>query len=394
MPRILLGTRAQDGKHSPRCYSSRTVNPHRCLLLNVTLGVLLLGGCEKEAPVASYAAPKEQPTISWDLPAGWRKVPPSSNMLYAAFAAGEGDAGATAAQVTLSFLLPQSEGASDLLANVNRWRRQLGLPPADEAELNRLVDTSRTTAATIQWVDLNGTAGQRTRAAIVPRENRIWFFKMTGTAEAVAAHKDEFDAFVKSAKFLAPPAAPLVAMGSRGADAPAVPADHPPIAASATGPSPSVTPPPSSAGTAVTAGDLKFTLPAGWSQQPGARAMRVATLSTGGDKAAEVIITRLSSSFGGMLMNVNRWRGEVGLPPVQDASAVAETPIKIASASGAVMEFSGPGKNGAQPTRSLVARCTQGESVWFFKILGPAETVSQQRKAFDEFLASVQFQKD
>jgi hypothetical protein len=117
--------------------------------------------------------------------------------------------------------------------------------------------------------------------------------------------------------------------------------------------------------------------------------MRIATLSTGGDKPAQLIISRLSANFGGMLANINRWRGDVGLPPIDDASKVTETPIKVGSASGQLVDFNGPGKDGATPTRSLVARCTQGDSVWFFKILGPTETVSQQRPAFEQFLASV-----
>ena len=81
----------------------------------------------------------------------------------------------------------------------------------------------------------------------------------------------------------------------------------------------------------------------------------------------------------------------LGLSDLTNASSrsASEKPITIGSGPGLLIEFVGPGKDGVTPMRSLIARRTDGDSTWFFKILGPAETVTQQQAAFEAFLASV-----
>jgi hypothetical protein len=376
------------------------VNLRDLLLTLIGFGLLSLAACDKREPVSTYQAPKEPQTVTWTVPPSWQALPynhtPESGgmkvaglLQYGAFAAGEEKT--SAPQVAVTTVFPDAPSSRDLLLNINRWRGQLGLAPIEASDLTEAVRTTNTGGSVIQWADLSGADGRRMRGAIVPREDRIWFYKMTGSATEVESQKDNFDAFVKSAHYLTPAAAPLVAGTMSGvASAPGLPAGHPQIpTTSASTPTPFVHPPVANAAPAQNESGLKYTLPQGWSELPNPSPMRIATLSTGGDKAAQVIISRLSANFGGMLPNINRWRGDVGLGPIEDPSKVTETPVKIGSASGVLVDFNGPGKDGATPTRSLVARCTQGESVWFFKILGPAETVSTQRPTFEQFLASV-----
>jgi hypothetical protein len=379
------------------------VNFRRDLLLTpIVLGLLSLAACDKREPVSTYQAPKEPQTVTWTVPPGWQSLPfnhtPESGgmkvaglLQYGAFAAG--DDKTAAPQVAVTTVFPDAPSSRDLLLNINRWRGQLGLAPIEASELTEAVRTTNAAGAVIQWADLSGADGRRMRGAIVPREDRIWFFKMTGPAAQVEAQKDNFDAFVKSAHYLTPAAQPLVAGAVSGVTNGALPAGHPPIpgtpTTSASTPTSFVHSPVANAAPAQNESGLGYTLPQGWSELPNPSPMRIATLSTGGDKPAQVIVSRLSANFGGMLANINRWRGDVGLGPIDDPSKVTETPVKIGSASGVLVDFNGPGKDGATPTRSLVARCTQGDSVWFFKILGPADTVSTQRPAFEQFLASV-----
>jgi hypothetical protein len=360
---MLKGVSPPGGKHIPRCYSNRTVNRRIAAISLITLSTvsLFLAGCDKEETVTTHAWPKDpqsQPVI-WTAPEGWNPLPPNRQFAqYAAFTTGEGD---DAIKVTVSFLMPDAEGASDLLLNVNRWRKQLELPPAEAPELQRLVVPSRQGDLLVQQVDMSAPSGNRMRAAIVPRQDRIWFFKMAGATDLVERQKEKFDAFVESARFLSPVGTPLAA----AEPAPPAPATEAPSS------------------------ELSFTLPPGWSRQPNANAMRKLTLSTGGDKPAQLIVTQLSSNFGGMAMNFARWRGEVGLPPTSDASDARESSIRVGTADGLLVDLSGPGKDGATPMRSLIARVNQGDATWFFKILGPAETVTRQRGSFEAFLASV-----
>lgn len=359
---MLKGVYPPSGKHIPRCYSNRTVNRRIAAISLITLSTafLFLAGCDKEEPITSYSAPKDPQVVTWSVPKGWKSLPPNREFAqYAAFAAGEGD---DAVKVTVSFLLPDAPGASDLLLNVNRWRKQLQLPLAEASELGRLVVPSRQGDLIIQWVDLSAPSGNRMHAAIIPRQDRIWFFKMAAETDRIQNQKENFDAFVQSARFLSPAAEPLAA------------------------PEAVTTPAPVSISSAS---ELNFTLPAGWTREPNANSMRILTLSTGGDKPAQIIVSRLSANFGSMMMNLTRWRGEVGLPPAESNTDLKETPAKIGPIVGSQIDMSGPGKDGSTPTRSLIARCPQGDSVWFFKILGPAETVARQQAAFEAFLASV-----
>ena len=327
--------------------------------------LILLSGCGKEEQVHSYSAPKDPQLITWTLPGGWRKAPFNSRLLYAAFAPDD------ALKVTVSYLFPNGPGARDLLMNVNRWRGQLGLEPVMAAEVGGLVKSVAQPGSTVQLVDMAGTSGQRMRAMIVPREDRIWFFKMTGPAEAVDGQKKAFDSFVKSVNFPTPAAAALTAGDAISPTAPI---------ASPVAPAAPITP---------AAGEPGYTLPAGWTRIPNPSPMRVMTLGTGGDKPAQIIVSRLSSNFGGMGPNLTRWRGEVGLPPSNNESDLKETPIPVGTAPGLLIDLSGPGKSGGDPMRSLIARRAQGDSIWFFKILGPVETVTRQQTAFTEFLASL-----
>jgi hypothetical protein len=122
----------------------------------------------------------------------------------------------------------------------------------------------------------------RMLAAIVPHKDQAWFFKLTGAPDAAAAKFDEFEAFLKSITF-------------------------------------------------SDAKDAKPTwqLPAGWRQE-GASGMRLATIRIGsGDDALELSVIplpRTSRDFDAdCLDNINRWRGQIDLPPIDRDRLADET---------------------------------------------------------------------
>src|SRR5262245_48698828 len=61
------------------------------------------------------------------------------------------------------------------------------------------------------------------------------------------------------------------------------------------------------------AGRLKWTAPKGWKELAGS-GMRVASFSVPGK--AEMSVVTLPGDAGGELANVNRWRNQIGLPPL------------------------------------------------------------------------------
>jgi hypothetical protein len=91
---------------------------------------------------------KDEP-VTWELPADWRKGPPVE-FGYATFYVGPGE---ESLRVTVSKL----EGrAGSLLANVNRWRRQIGLIELSLFELDAVARPLEVNGVAGTWVDMSG----------------------------------------------------------------------------------------------------------------------------------------------------------------------------------------------------------------------------------------------
>jgi hypothetical protein len=143
-------------------------------------------------------AAEEKP--EWTVPPGWKEQPPSQ-MLLAKFVI-TGNDGATA-DVNISALGGDGGG---LLENINRWRRQLSLAPVPEAELQKLVSSLDVPGGKAILVDMNGTdvktgGPARLIGAIVPREDKTWFYKLMGNEGLAEREKQAFIKFCQSAKY-------------------------------------------------------------------------------------------------------------------------------------------------------------------------------------------------
>ncbi len=130
--------------------------------------------------------------------------------------------------------------------------------------------------------------------------------------------------------------------------------------------------------------ELVWSAPAAWREDKTPRMMREATFQVGeGEKAAEIVVTRLGGQFGDMVSNINRWRGQVGLEPVTDMATTVPRDVKSPAGDVKVYTMDGPAKS------IMVGMLKQGESTWFFKMVGDKATVTQNAPAFDQFLQSV-----
>ena len=140
---------------------------------------------------------------------------------------------------------------------------------------------------------------------------------------------------------------------------------------------------------------LQWTLPEGWKQDPQQRPMRIATVFVESNgKRGELIVTRFrAGGFGGVVANINRWRQQVGLPPINDESEAKPETLKVGGADAKAYDFTGPAAEGGNPpNRNRVVMVeTAGGDVWFFRFFGPADLIEQQRGAFDALLQSVKF---
>jgi hypothetical protein len=192
-----------------------------------------LSGCRRADEIHTYTVPKEtsppiaqssagppaghpfldlaaspQPTrLRFMPPDSWRQLP-ASGMRKAAFEIAEGDA---RAEVTV-FDFPNTAGSAiaDPLANVNRWRAEVGLDPVAEDALSTAAETLRIGGQEGTFVvalpDAVGEppSSQRgTLAAMVANGDRIWFFKLTGARDLAAAQQSQFRSFLESVQFVA-----------------------------------------------------------------------------------------------------------------------------------------------------------------------------------------------
>lgn len=306
------------------------------------------------------------PQVTDSPPAGWKKQPATAMRQLSYLA--ENAEGAVA-DISLVILRGAAGGT---LANVNRWRGQVGLQPVDEAGLKTSSQVVSTPAGEAIAVDLEGLAAGadpkkdgRMIGVIAPRGNDGWFFKMKGNSALVSAEKARFLSWVSTVQASAqqPPAASPASPAAAAQPIPAPPA------------SPS--------------GALTWDLPAGWVQAPPGSSMRYATFSiTASDGAkGELSVTHFPGDVGGDLENVNRWRQQVSLAPVA-AEGLPALITQVAAGPKTVkfIDVTGP------QTRLAAGWTRHGSDTWFFKFTGPDALVSAEKANFTKFLASLRFQ--
>jgi hypothetical protein len=371
----------------------------------------LIGGCEQGDAVRVYTAPKDPPApqrpaaprpVVWTLPQGWTEVADPQVGQFGRFATLQ----VSADDPTLTLAVHQLDGASagDLTSNLNRWEAQLGLPPTPAADAEKKARAVTVDGHTGHRIDLTGAVAPKPQAPasepnaqapaaeakpespvparmlgfILPHGEDVWSFKLQGPPDKVAAQEAAFDQFVASVRFTSHDHGPTTAgSGAAGGGAP-VPGF---------GGAPPQGPPDDKT---YTLKDVK--LPAGWVEDPTPREMRFKTYNVGtGNEQATLIVTRLlRDRFGSVEQNIERWRGEVGLPPSTDVAKEQFRPATIGGEPAYVFDFAPPAP-APDARRSFVGIVPKGANVWFFKLIGPAKTVTEQQANFDAFLQSLQF---
>jgi hypothetical protein len=132
---------------------------------------------------------------------------------------------------------------------------------------------------------------------------------------------------------------------------------------------------------------LTWTAPAHWTAKP-AGAMRKGSYAIKGDGGeADLSITAFPGDVGGDLANLNRWRGQIQLPPVSQSEFEAVT--RHLDHNGLHLTVVDIASTGANPQRILGAMVPFEGATWFFKLMGPDQVVAPQKAAFATFLESI-----
>ena len=134
----------------------------------------------------------------------------------------------------------------------------------------------------------------------------------------------------------------------------------------------------------ATGSDLQWTAPAGWTVKPLGPMRKGSYAVKGSGGEADLSITAFPGATGGLEANLNRWRGQMGLPPAPPEEVVAATE-KFESHGLPFIVVDYPGNC----NRLVGAIVPYGGNSWFFKLTGPDAVVAGQKAAFLEFLHTV-----
>lgn len=331
--------------------------------------LLVAAGCRKEE-IRSYRIPKEaipEPrvaeagapapasapagmpgAIEWKLPEGWEQLEPTQFRVgnFQIPAPDGGQAGDVS-------IIPLPGQAGTDLANVNRWRGQVGLPPVNEQEMNALaksVTIAGEPAKLFEFAGKHPTEGEPVRmlAAILRRGGMAWFFKASGPDQLIAEQRTNFIRLLASVRF-----------GGDGAGAAA--------AAEAPEPAKGVWP-----------------APEGWRFLPPGNMQQARYALPGPEgEAPEVSVAALGGDGGGLLANVNRWRRQLGLPPIEEGGlAESVSPLANGPTGAQLVSLENPDTGQAMLVAVLPA---QGQT-WFVKMTGSPKAVREARKSFLDFI--------
>jgi hypothetical protein len=333
------------------------------------------------------------PKLKYTLPEGWKEKA-LTQLRVASFEITEGSKQADVSVIPLGGM------AGGDFANVNRWRGQVGLSTITEAEVQKLAEKIEAAGQPADLYDIAGTSpgsGEESRilATILHREDMAWFFKMTGDGALVAKNKAAFIAFLKAVEFGAPSAPAAFEMNQQ------LPPSHPAIpgmeASQQLPPSHPAIPGMGMGGGAPVAtpaaGDKPtWTIPTGWQEGPLAQFLVAKYVIVGaGEAKAEVNVSSLTGDGGGMLANINRWRGQLGQTPASEAD-IANLPTMDASGTKAsIVEIAGTNPRTGKPAQLIGIVLPLGGQTWFYKLMGDAEVVAAQRDALVKFVQSAKY---
>jgi hypothetical protein len=328
------------------------------------LSMLVLAGCEKPQ-ISVYTAPKDKaspaaaaqalhaaaaarprPELTWTLPGGWKESAPGRLSLAAFSVAGTSGGEANASITPLPSLAGREADV------VNMWREQMGLPSVEPADALALLKPADVAGETGKIFELsNRPAGSTGMVAVVTafahRGDRSWFYRFTGDADVVTAQRAAFVEFVKSVRIKeVAPAADTAAPSDSAAS--------------------------------------KWKIPAGWKTLAAGQmqAAKFAVPDVGAAKA-EVTISIFPSDTGGLLANIRRWRGQIGLADASEQELLRlATPLDPTLANSTLVDINNKGKR-------LVGAVVPRSGQWYFyKLLGDSDAVAPQKNAFVEFAKS------
>ncbi|MEO5914059.1 MAG: hypothetical protein ABIS50_07490 [Luteolibacter sp.] len=312
-----------------------------------------MGGVPKGETAQDDAA--RSGSVVWQAAADWKQEQ-AGQFLTAAYTLPGGG------RVTIS-KLPGDGGG--LAANINRWRGQMGLKPLADKEVSGQPLKIAGSDAEILLFNLTSESSADDAdgilAGVLPLKSETWYFKFTGPVGVLKKSGGIFMEFLQT-----------VRKGGGGASA------------STANPAPA----------SSSAKKIHVTPPAGWTPSEGS-SMRAASFSIAGPDgtSADVSVVPLPGDSGSVLSNVNRWRSQVQLAPLDsedDPALGKKSEIPAGEIFISHMVSAEPVINGKKAAIGSAILKRPGMT-WFFKITGDASLVETNLEKFDTFVRSATF---
>lgn len=335
-------------------------------LVSITI---ILAGCGREE-IRVYKIPKESPQVStphqqsqaqWkvvgEVPQNWEERP-ASGMRVAQFWV-KGKDGAQG-EVVVMPMVGLRASKDEILAI---WRNQLGSNVMQKSEMVKIGNDEGELFDLSSEQPSDSELPSRILVAMLFKDNINWFFRISGGSNLVEDAKPSFIKYLQSVK--------LVQAGetnkNEGQPSPA-PAASPDVNAKIT-----------------------FKVPADWKPLPPAPMTLSRYEVSDGSNTAVISISRLDGDGGGLLPNVNRWRGQINLNQItmDELNRVAEK-IKFADNNAILVDFVGKNKDGEQ-TRMVGIIAPAGSETYFFKMTGQNDAVQKYKPALIKFVESLKF---
>lgn len=335
----------------------------KCALIGLS-ATILLTGCGREE-IRVYEIPKEaedvsspflqapvqqQEALAWKTPEGWQEQQ-ADGMRKASFSV------ETKEGPRLDVSVVSLGGAAGgLLSNVNRWRNQVGLKPITQESLqgnlkSLPIGDAQGSLVTIYGEEktLEGKYAAGILAAILERQGKTWFFKMMGPVPGLRHEKKHFEAFLASVQWT-----------SKSSNR----------------------------------GGVSWHAPKHWEAKP-ASAMRRASYGVTKDgREVDISVVSLPGMAGGILANINRWRGQVKLAPwTEEELNQSAQKLTLHGTMLTVVDFVSEEKiiNSQYRKRILAAVLITEGQTWFFKAIGEETLVGEEKQPFLEMLQKLEF---
>ena len=334
--------------------------------LRVALTALILSctpSCSENHAIEAYPIEPEYegPVVAWDLPENWAENPDLSGPMAGSFhiKTEEGPKGRIG-------VMPFRESVS-ILEVANMFAREIGYGILTERSLAPLLERKTLGDRVFEWVRMEERGGTGTGRSILlalfRQDSETWLFPFIAEKELVETELENFSAFLEST-VLRPGKATIQARP----------------------PEPAPSPPPSPA---ELEGVPSWDVPSHWVTGKSS-SMRLASHKVYDEEGNEIdfSITSFPGDVGGLLANVNRWLGQIGLPPTdQENLPKFVRPVEVAGLPAQLVEAS------SEDQALYAAILFKDDRSWFFKMTGSASLAAKEKEGFLHLLDSVSFPK-